>query len=111
MEAKNRFAPGYKNSAHHIVMSNSKDSRMAALRNKMTELKIDINAANNGVYLPTNSKVKSDAGTSAIAHSRVHTNTYKQNVYDRLKDITNKADFESELRKIADELSKGTFGY
>ncbi|NDJ57436.1 hypothetical protein GWD52_10595 [Enterobacteriaceae bacterium 4M9] len=111
MEAAGKKTPDYKNSAHHIVMSNSKDSRMVALREKMDELGVKINSADNGVYLPTSSKVKKNSGTSAIAHSRVHTDAYKQNVYDRLNDINNKSDFESELSKIADELKKGTFGF
>ncbi|PWV99280.1 RHS repeat-associated core domain-containing protein, partial [Mangrovibacter plantisponsor] len=111
MEIAGKNVPGYKNSAHHIVMSNSADPRMMSLRNKMDELGIDINSANNGVYLPTSTKVKNNADTSAIAHSKVHTNTYKENVYNRLKDVNNKNDFERALNDIASELSKGIFGY
>ena len=37
---------------HHIVMSNSKDPRMKALRDKMESLGIDINSKNNGIWLP-----------------------------------------------------------
>ena len=111
MEMAGKNVPGYKNSAHHIVMSNSADPRMVSLRNKMDELGIDINAASNGVYLPTSTKVKVNAGTSAIAHSKVHTSVYKENVYNRLKDVNNQVDFERELNSIAGELSKGMFGY
>ena len=102
-------APKYKNSAHHIVFSNSKDARMKELRKKMKKLGIGKNDDVNGVYLPTSSKVKRAAGTNAHAHSKVHTENYKQNVYDRLKDINDKAEFENELMSIGDELRAGTF--
>ncbi|MBQ0472053.1 RHS repeat-associated core domain-containing protein, partial [Proteus mirabilis] len=76
------ITPNYKNSAHHIIMSNAKDVRMRWLRRKMNRLGIDINDAINGVYLPTSSKIKIDVGTSTIAHSKIHTALYKQNVFD-----------------------------
>ncbi|NAW50661.1 hypothetical protein GNY06_04430 [Elizabethkingia argentiflava] len=101
--------PNYKNSAHHIIMFNSKDPRMVALQEKMKQLGLDINDAVNGVYLPISTKVKDAAGASAHAHSRVHTNNYKQNVFNRLKDINNKSDFENVLMDIGDELMSGTF--
>ena len=111
MEAAGIDVPEYENSAHHIVMSNSSDKRMEELRKKMDEkFGIGINEADNGVFLPKSSKIKKEAGTNAHAHSRVHTETYKQNVYDRLKDIDNEADFRNELKKIGEELKAGTFG-
>ena len=116
MNAKNVPEPNYKNSAHHIVMSNSTDARMVALREKMNALGIKINDAANGVFLPTSSKVKDacnkdNPGTcNAHVHSKVHTNTYKQNVYDRLKDIDDPVLFKKELRAIGKELQSGTFG-
>ena len=111
MEMAGRDAPTFRNSAHHIVMSNATDVRMRWLRRKMDRLGIDINIANNGVYLPTSTKVKINAGADAIAHSRIHTNAYKKNVFDRLKNIDNAAGFRSELNKISDEISSGMFGY
>lgn len=101
--------PKHKNSAHHIVMSNSTDSRMIELRKKMKKLGIDKNDSANGVYLPTSSKVKNNAGTNAHSHSRVHTNEYKKNVYEKLKNINNKSDFEDALMEIGDELQSGIF--
>jgi RHS repeat-associated protein len=111
MQNKRYLEPKYKNSAHHIVMSNTKDKLMQELRDKMGLLGIDINSAVNGVYLPTSSKVKANAKTEATAHSKVHTQKYKENVYNRLKDIDNAADFKKELKNIASELSNGTFQY
>ncbi|EIZ9615453.1 RHS domain-containing protein, partial [Cronobacter sakazakii] len=81
--------PSFKNSAHHIVMSNSTDARMVALRQKIEDFDLDINGSYNGVFLPTSSKVKVASGTSLPAHSKIHTNTYKQNVYERLINIDN----------------------
>ncbi|EIZ9538510.1 RHS domain-containing protein, partial [Cronobacter sakazakii] len=49
--------PSFKNSAHHIVMSNSTDARMVALRQKIEDFDLDINGSYNGVFLPTSSKV------------------------------------------------------
>jgi hypothetical protein len=103
--------PKYKNSAHHIIMSNSKNKLMDELRNKMKSLGIDINLAENGVYLPTSSKVKANAKTNAVAHSKVHTKKYTENVYNRLKDINDPEALKKELKNIASELSNGTFQY
>ncbi len=60
----------------------------------MKVLKIDINVSENGVFIPTSSAVKKAANTASTAHSRIHTDVYKQNVFDRLNKINNKADFE-----------------
>ncbi|MCO6565706.1 MAG: AHH domain-containing protein [Apibacter sp.] len=62
------------------------------------------------IYQPS-TKVKANAKTDAVAHSKVHTKKYTENVYNRLKDIDNAANFEKELKKIASELSNGTFQY
>ncbi|GEM53936.1 RHS repeat-associated core domain-containing protein [Flavobacterium branchiophilum] len=101
--------PNYGNSAHHIVMSNSTDANMIALRTKMTNMGIDINNSSNGIFLPSSSKVKNDFNLDAHAHSRVHTKEYKKNVFERLKDITDVDKFKNELEKIGKELSEGTF--
>ena len=53
MKSLGKIEPQYKNSAHHIVMSNSKNDKMQKLRQKMKSLGIEINSAENGVYLPT----------------------------------------------------------
>ncbi|ALB61125.1 type IV secretion protein Rhs [Cronobacter condimenti 1330] len=103
--------PSFKNSAHHIVMSNSSDARMVALRQKMEDFGLDINDHYNGVFLPTSSKVKAASGTDLPAHSKIHTNTYKQNVYERLINIDNAEDFISELENISSMIMKNTFEF
>ena len=67
------IAPGYKNAAHYIVMSNPKDPRMVELLLKMAEFYLHFNDFYNGVFLPTTSKkLLSDA--ISPAHSKTHTN-------------------------------------
>ncbi|HED5889313.1 TPA: AHH domain-containing protein [Salmonella enterica] len=109
MVAAGKIEPNFKNSAHHIVMSNSTDSRMVALQNKMKTLKIDINSAENGIFLPSNSKVQLPAGNTLPNHASIHTNNYKQKVFNRLNPINNSSDFLNELNKINSEIASGTF--
>ncbi|MET3052349.1 RHS repeat-associated core domain-containing protein [Pseudomonas alkylphenolica] len=109
MVAAGKSEPSFKNSAHHIVMSNSTDVRMVALQGKMKDLDIDINTAHNGIFLPSNSKVKLPAGSTLPNHASIHTNAYKQKVYDRLVSINNSRDFLSELNKMSSEIARGVF--
>ncbi|MLP09128.1 type IV secretion protein Rhs, partial [Salmonella enterica subsp. enterica] len=109
MVAAGKVEPNFQNSAHHIVMSNSTDSRMVALQNKMKTLGIDINTAENGIFLPSNSKVQLPAGNTLPNHASIHTNAYKQKVFDRLKSINNSGDFLNELNKINSEIAGGIF--
>jgi hypothetical protein len=107
MVAAGKVEPNFKNSAHHIIMSNSTDSRMVALQNKMKTLGIDINTAGNGIFLPSNSKVQLPSGNTLPNHAIIHTNAYKQKVFDRLKSINNSGDFLNELNKINSEIAGG----
>ncbi|EHK4162601.1 AHH domain-containing protein [Salmonella enterica] len=109
MVAAGKVEPNFKNSAHHIVMSNSTDPRMVALQNKMKTLGIDINTAENGIFLPSNSKVQLPKGSTLPNHASIHTNSYKQKVFDRLNSINNSKDFLSELNKINSEIAGGIF--
>lgn len=109
MVAAGKSEPAFKNSAHHTVISNSSDVRMVALQAKMKDLGIDINAAENGIFLPSNSKVKLPPGSTLPDHASIHTNAYKQKVFDRLADMNNSGDFLSELSKINTEIARGIF--
>ena len=42
-------------------------------------------------------------------HASIHTNAYKQKVYDRLSIKNNSGDFISELNRINTEIANGTF--
>ena len=109
MVAAGKVEPNFKNSAHHIVMSNSTDSRMVVLQNKMKDLKLDINTPENGIFLPSNSKVQLPPGNVLPSHASIHTNVYKQKVFDRLNAFDNKSDFLNELNKISSEIASGIF--
>jgi RHS repeat-associated protein len=94
--------------AHHIVMSNSKDPRMVGLRDKMKELDIDINDKRNGIWLP-NTQSARVPGTVATPHkgAGVHSNAYKQHVFDKLSAQETRADFLSALGDLKKSLSDG----
>jgi RHS repeat-associated protein len=94
--------------AHHIVMSNSKDPKMVGLRDKMKELDIDINDKRNGIWLP-NTESARVPGTAATPHkgAGVHSNAYKQHVFDKLSAQETRADFLSALGDLKKSLSDG----
>jgi hypothetical protein len=102
-------SPGANYDAHHIVMANSSDPRMVSLRDQMDSFKPPIgkNSAENGIWLP-----RTDAdrisGTTTTAHkgAGVHSDAYKQDVFDRLNG-KNRQEFAGELKKIKEELQKG----
>jgi len=93
---------------HHIVMSNSKDKRMKALRKKMKTLGIGVNDAENGIWLPKGPSSRK-AGTTATAHAGegVHGNAYKQHVWDTLKNANTKTAFLNGLSNLESELFSG----
>lgn len=73
---------------------------MRWLRRKMNRLGIDINDAENGIFLPTSSKVKLVSETIMPAHSKIHTEVYKQEIFDRLKNVTTRGAFIDALEDI-----------
>lgn len=100
MKVRGIIEPPYPNSAHHKVLSNSSDPRMVKIRDKMKAFGIDINDADNGVFLPRSTAVKEDFGVDAMAHSRVHTDEYIQSIYDKLNPTTTADEFRTILRGI-----------
>ncbi|WDY60601.1 RHS domain-containing protein [Pseudomonas sp. PSKL.D1] len=94
--------------AHHIVMSNSKDLRMDALREKMEGFDIDINDKRNGIWLP-NTEAARVPGTTATPHkgAGVHGNAYKQHVFDKLSSTNTRDEFLSALSDIKQSLFDG----
>ncbi len=101
-------APALKHNPHHIVMSNSTDPNMIKLRNRMKRMGIDINAKENGIWLPNKAANRvPNAKTTAHAGEGVHGNAYKQHVWDTLKDAKTKTDFKAGLAKLQSELAAG----
>ncbi|WP_196494384.1 RHS repeat-associated core domain-containing protein, partial [Burkholderia cepacia] len=103
---RNRPSVDYR--AHHIVMSNSKDPRMIALRQQMEDLGIPLNGAKNGAWLPkdANSRLTGDLST---AHSGegVHSDAYKQYVFDNLINAKTKPEFIAGLDDLRSDLKGG----
>ncbi|QKZ02378.1 AHH domain-containing protein [Pseudomonas eucalypticola] len=94
--------------AHHIVMSNSKDHRMIALRAQMEDLKIDINDKRNGIWLPNTHAGRAPGSLETLHKGQgVHGISYKQHVFDTLSGKTTKKDFLSALSALKSELSTG----
>src|SRR5262249_9354690 len=93
--------------AHHIVMSNSTDPRMDALRKQMSTLGIDINTHHNGIWLPETVGDRM-AGHTMTAHKGegVHSDAYKQHVFDTLSGAKTKRAFLARLKKLKGELAR-----
>uniref|UniRef100_UPI0021DAE61D RHS repeat-associated core domain-containing protein n=1 Tax=Pseudomonas sp. RIT-PI-S TaxID=3035295 RepID=UPI0021DAE61D len=94
--------------AHHIIMSNSKDVRMNAVRDKMKELGIDINDKRNGIWLPNTSAARVP-GSTVTPHkgAGIHGNNYKQFVFDKLSGLSTREDFLNGLSEIKQALNNG----
>ncbi len=99
--------PSFKNSAHHMVMSNSTDSRMIALRNHLQTHGVDINSHHNGVFLPSSSAAA--AGTGLPSHSKIHTDAYKQAVHDRVMAQNSQSGVQQALAGIRQDILNNNF--
>jgi RHS repeat-associated protein len=98
--------PGINHDAHHIVMAGSSDPRMIDLRDKMSGYGIDINSKENGIWLPRTNSDKVDTRTAHKGEG-VHSDSYKQHVYDKLIKTNSKQEFLKELKKVKKELKSG----
>jgi hypothetical protein len=93
--------------AHHIVAGGENYINAEAAREILKKADIDINEAANGVFLPKGSKYVID---ESIAHTKVHTHSYYDNLLIRLQNSSpNK--IREELQRISEELLTGTFPY
>ncbi|HRI70537.1 MAG TPA: AHH domain-containing protein, partial [Polyangium sp.] len=90
---------------HHIVAHG--DHRAAGARKKLASLKIDIDEAWNGVFLPATPK--SPNPTGAIVHSMLHTDEYYFTVERLLQKAKSRKEGIQVLRKIRESLENGTF--
>ncbi len=99
--------PAYENCAHHIVKSN--DPQTNALRLHLALHNINVNDADNGVFLPRSSAVKAANNVTAYAHSKLHTNYYITHVNARLINLTSETAIRTELLNIKMAILNGTF--
>ena len=91
--------------AHHIVALNARGAKRS--QKILARLGIGINEAANGVFLPA---TKASANpTGAAVHSTLHTSAYYEKVYQALRVVKTRADAESVLKGIRQDLLKGTF--
>ena len=93
--------PDYPHAAHHIVAGNSPKAEEA--REILLKYGIDINDAENGVFLPT---VKDVGGAY---HPSLHTDQYYRKVTEELYAATSREDAIDILSDIAEQLMEGTF--
>jgi hypothetical protein len=94
--------PSYPNAAHHIVAERS--SKAAVAQALLTSFGIDINSADNGVFLPTSIVV-----SNSEYHPSLHTDVYYQNVENDLLKATNRAEAIQTLNDIRTNLLNGTY--
>lgn len=94
--------PDYPNAAHHIVAGGAAAAQRA--REILEKYNIDINDANNGVFLPTVKGV-----SEATYHRAMHTAEYYRKVIELLEEATSREDCIEILRDIAEQLLNGTF--
>ena len=104
LEKKGITAPDYPNAAHHIVAGSSSNKYAKEARKILDDFGININSADNGVFLPTQKGV-----SEAAYHRSLHTNTYYKSVNDRLSEATTRDEAIKILHNIRDELSVGAF--
>ncbi|HXH80276.1 AHH domain-containing protein [Nocardioides sp.] len=91
--------------AHHIVAGSS--AKASEARSVLQRFGIDINDANNGVFLPGSSA--SPNPTGAAVHSKTHTNAYYSGVNSLLSQATTRTDALDALGYVSSKLSSGGF--
>lgn len=100
LEKAGKSMPAPDHQAHHIVAGNEHSATNA--RRLLEKFKIDINSADNGVWLPS----KEAAGKGTIHNGR-HTGKYHAEVERRLKQAKNKEQAQEILQGISDDLANG----
>ncbi|WP_159025290.1 RHS repeat-associated core domain-containing protein [Streptomyces pluripotens] len=102
MEAAGTVRPP-ETAAHHIVASTS--PKAAAARQQLAKFGIDINDADNGVFLPRGSASVNPSGASV--HSRIHTNDYYTYVNDMIGGARNAGEARDVLGYLRSQLQGG----
>lgn len=98
--------PGVGYQPHHKVPVAAGGPEMAALREKLAALGIDINDAANGVWLPGPA---SDPNAPEAYHPRLNNGEYNAAVIDAFRDVTTAADARLTLDRIGNSLQQGDF--
>ena len=105
MEAAGDITPDYQNAAHHIVPStDGRYAKAIQCRDILTKYGVDINSANNGVFLPTVENV-----SKATYHGALHNAKYYDKVHSLLSQAKSYDEVVDVLSIIKTSLLKGTF--
>jgi A nuclease family of the HNH/ENDO VII superfamily with conserved AHH len=91
---------------HHIVPSRAGGERMDAIRDKLIGLDVNLNGADNGVWLPS---ARSPDGAGGAHHPRLNNDTYNDAVSQELRGVTTRVQAISVLADIAARLRTGDF--
>jgi len=100
--ASGRAKPSYDCAAHHIVAGSSK--KAADARAILQKYSIDINCAENGVFLPTDKSI-----LSGTYHPSMHTNVYYEEVNNLMSGVQSREEALEMLNYIRECLEQGTF--
>ncbi|WP_204011956.1 FG-GAP-like repeat-containing protein [Virgisporangium aurantiacum] len=100
IEAKTRVKRPEGSAAHHIVAGKGRSDASAPARAVLEKHGIDINSAENGVFLPANST--SPNPTGATVHSTLHHEAYYANVNDWIRNADIVGGREAVLRTLND---------
>ena len=81
------------------------------IRNLLAQHGVHLNEAANGIYLPQFTSVADEFSGLGPVHSKLHTTTYRENVWNRLSGIQNPNGqaVREELQRIALEIAEGQF--
>jgi hypothetical protein len=71
----------------------------------LTRFKVDINAAENGVFLPD----RAASAPPGMYHRTLHTQRYYEGVNNALRDVRTRQEALEVLGDIRDQLQSGTF--
>lgn len=100
-------ASGKHTDAHHIV---EKGPRMQEAKNRLAQCGIGIDEALNGVCLPRNERIQSQAGSKVTPHQALLKESYRRTVTGRLNDAFDTGGCDAvkdELLEVADDLLNG----
>lgn len=89
--------------AHHIVAGSAPGAQPA--RDVLQRVGVDINSADNGVFLPRSSAAPNPGG--AAVHSRLHTRSYYETVNDRLSTVSTRDEAVEVLNSLRQSLLGG----
>ena len=103
MDAADMSRPDCEHAAHHMVSSNDSRDGMDDARIHMKNLGVDVNDADNGVFLKRSSKTnisKAPELENSHAHSWVHTKNARKLISQKILATTNKRELKKALKDI-----------